>query len=112
MGAGQFHTQLLQGVFESFNGLDADKGTDLFSAFENEQGGNGHDAKAGGQLWLVIHVDFPDVGACGGQIGEMVINEFTLHAAGGAPRRPEIDNPGALRNGLVESGGGEVDKFL
>ena len=105
-GRAEWAGLLLQGVFKRLDGLDADKGTDLFSSFENQQGGDGHHAESRGQLRLVIHVDFPDSGAGGGQFVQMVVDEFSLHAAGGAPRRPEIDNPGALRNGLVESGGG------
>src|SRR5699024_5808496 len=88
-------------------GLEADGLVHELAVLEVEQCRDAHDAVAGGQLRLGVHVDLADGDLAVVSLGELV--EYRgLHLAGTAPGGPEVHDHLAAGDGRVESVGSEM----
>src|SRR5690606_24525423 len=71
------------------------------AVLEQDERGNAHDAVAGGQFRLVVHVQLGDGRPVPDFPGQLFDDGF-LHSAGAAPRRPEIHQGYALLHRFLE----------
>ena len=79
-----------------------DEVSDLLAILENDEIGNGVDAKLDGEIAIFIDIDFANFD-CGQFFGDLIQNG-NLHTAGAAPRCPKVNQR--------EAGGDEILKCL
>ena len=78
-----------QGLHVGAGGHQAHLAVDLLAVLEEDDGGDGHDAVAHGQLGLIVHVHLADDGLVAVLLSQL-LDHGTQHAAGTAPIGPEV----------------------